>query len=358
MAPTAFGHSGLFGGGERYPLELARALARFGEVECELITFGAREQRSHDESGLRVRVLRSGARLRGHPAHPIAPALITALGGADVVHTHHLRSLPSRVAAVAARARRRRTVVTDHGLGGSDWCGLLPRLFDASLAVSAYSASLLKFPMAKSRVIYGGADPSRFAPDPGVERSGVLFVGRLTPHKGIDRLLRALPHGATLTIAGTGGHDGRGGADYPADLRRWAEGRGVRFTGPVDDEELSALYRRAAVVAVPSVHVTCYGGRVAVSELLGLTAIEAMASGAPVVASCVGGLPEVVDHGHTGYLVEPGDVENLRRRLQDLLGDPARAAAMGERGRQRVVERFTWEACASRCLTAYRELVG
>src|SRR5262245_31046536 len=157
--------------------------------------------------------------LGGHPARAVAPTLHRALGGADVVHVHHVRSTPSRTAAVAAGIRRTACVVTDHGLTGGDWFGLLPRLFDQCLAVSHYSAENAGLPRGKTRVIYGGADPRRFAPDGG-EREGALFVGRLTPHKGVDRLIRALPVGASLTIAGTPGHDPAPPArDYPAYLR-------------------------------------------------------------------------------------------------------------------------------------------
>src|SRR4051812_43404056 len=112
VAPTTFGADGLFGGGERYPLELARALAR--DVECELVSFGRRPNCRLDASGLRLRTLRPLAFLHGHPAHPIAPGLLAALAGADVIHTHHMRSTPSRLAVLAARARRQHTVVTDH----------------------------------------------------------------------------------------------------------------------------------------------------------------------------------------------------------------------------------------------------
>src|SRR5262249_52583245 len=153
-------------GGERYPLELARALAT--STECELISFGPRAMRYREPGGLRVRVLRAVAHLDGHPAHPLAPALPAALAGADVVHTHHLRSAPSRIAAVVARLRGQRLAVTDHGLAGGDWAGLLPRLFDCFLTVSAYSARQLHAPPAQTRVIYGGADPARFASDPSV----------------------------------------------------------------------------------------------------------------------------------------------------------------------------------------------
>jgi glycosyltransferase involved in cell wall biosynthesis len=206
-------------------------------------------------------------------------------------------------------------------------------------------------------VIYGGADPRRFAPGPGGDRDGVLFVGRLTPHKGVDRLIRALPAGASLRIAGSGGHDPRPPErGYPELLRRLAEGRDVTFLGPVPEVALPELYRRAAVLALPSQERTCYGREVRVSELLGLAALEAMASGTPVVASRIGGLAEVVVDGETGFLVAPGDQEALGDRLALLLSDRRLAARLGANARDLVVERFTWGACAQRCLDAYQEL--
>jgi alpha-maltose-1-phosphate synthase len=355
VAPSAFGPEGLYGGGERYPLELARAIA--AEVDCELVTFGARAGR-WQAGPLRVRVVRSPFRLRGHPAQPVAPLLPAALTGAEVVHGHHFRSLPTRVAALTARALGAATAVTDHGLPGRTWGGLVHRLFDRHLAVSRFSADLLGAPPARTRVVYGGADTGRFVPDPGADRDGVLFVGRLTPHKGIDRLLRALPAGAALRVAGSGGHDPRPPErDYPSLLRRLAQDRDVTFLGPVPDPALPDLYRRASVLAVPSVDRTCYGRPVPVSELLGLVALEAMSSGTPVVASRIGGLAEVVVDGETGFLVEPGDVAALADRLALLLADRRLAARLGANARDLVVQRFTWPACAARCLAAYQTLV-
>ena len=355
MAPTPFGAGGLLGGGERYPLELARALARSAAVE--LVTFGRHPGSVTDPSGLRISTLRPVAYGSGHPAHPLAPRLPLLLRGADIVHTHHTRSAPSRLAAVAGRLGGRRLVTTDHGLGGGGWLGMLPALFDRFLTVSRFSASVLGVPAAKTRVVYGGADPARFAPDPGLPRQGVLFVGRLTPHKGVDRLLRALPDGARLTVAGTAGHDPRQPArDYPQLLRGLARDWDVRFTGAVPDADLPALHRGAAVFVLPTVHTDCYGRRFAIAELLGLSVLEAMASGTPVVASRLDGLPEVVVDGETGFLVTPGDVDELRDRLAHLLGDRGLAERMGRRARELVLDRFTWEATAQRCLAAYAEL--
>ena len=356
VAPTPFGSAGIFGGGERFPLELARELAR--HVDCELITFGQAPRAWTDSSGLRFRILRSVTRVGGHPAHPLALGLGRALAEADVVHTHHLNSAPSRLAALHAYVRGIPRVVTDHGLGGGSWGGVLPRLFDRFLTVSAYSARQLGAPPARTRVVYGGADPVRFSPDPDLRRRGVLFVGRLTPHKGADRLIEALPEDAELRVVGSGGHDRRSPErEYPNLLRRLAARRSVKFLGAVTDQELPALYRGAQVLAVPSVHATCYGRLIAVSELLGLAAIEAMASGTPVVASRLGGLPEVVDDGVTGFLVEPGNVADLQGRLAEVLGDRVLAARLGRNARERAVEMFTWEACAKRCLAAYSDLV-
>lgn len=357
VAPTPFGSTGLFGGGERYPLELARALAP--EIDCKLVTFSRGAQRWREPNGLRVRVLPTRWWAGGHPAHPISLGLLDALRGADIVHTHHLHSAPSRIAAVAGRALGNATVVTDHGLQGSDWGGLLPRLFDRFLTVSQYSAQELGTPHERTKIIYGGVDTARFRPDPSAHRQGALFVGRITPHKGVDCLIEALPEAASLEIVGTWGHDPRPPESrYPTLLRDLAVDREVTFHGPASENDLPSLYQRAAVLVLPSVHRTCYGRWIRVSELLGLAVIEAMASGTPIICSRLGGLPEVVLDGVTGYLVEPGNVRELRERMSELLGDRERAARLGRNGRDLVLERFTWRKCAERCLDAYDKLLN
>ncbi|HEV7663631.1 MAG TPA: glycosyltransferase family 4 protein [Chloroflexota bacterium] len=356
IVPTPFGDGGLFGGGERYPLELARALA--GHVDTELITFGRRASADREPSGLLRRTLHATTWLGGHPAQPLAPALIRALltARADVIHTHHMRALPSRIAALVACLKPGRIplAVTDHGLQGSSWGGFLPRLFDLFLTVSAYSARELGAPASRTRVIYGGANPERYWPDLDEVRHGVLFVGRLTPHKGVDRLLAALPDGAHLRLVGSSGHDALPPErDYPALLRRLAADRDVDFVGTADDSDLPLLYRSAEVFVLPSVERTIYGRAVKVSELLGLAVLEAMASGTPVVASRVGGVSEIVQDGVTGFLVPPDDQSALHDRLALLLGDPALARRMGACAREVVLERFTWTYVAERCLAAY-----
>jgi glycosyltransferase involved in cell wall biosynthesis len=358
VAPTAFGDGGLFGGGERYPLELARALAR--EVPCRLVTFGSDARHVHEDDGLEIVVLPARAHAHGHPAHPRGGGLVRALRDADVVHAHQLYSRTTAIALWAARAAGRRRVITDHGLIGRrrrHRIGLVERF----LTVSRYSAQVLGAPPERTTPIFGGADPRRFSPDRDDKRRGVLFVGRITPHKGVDRLIRALPPGTELTVAGSTGHDPAWPErDYPRLLRQLAAsapGR-VTFAGPVADEDLPRLMRRHAIVALPSVAYTCYGRHVPVSELLGLSVIEAMASGTPVVCSRIGGVPEVVDDGRTGILAPPGDVDALRDGLATLLADHERRDALGRAARDMACERFTWTACAQRCLESYETLLG
>jgi len=353
-----FGEEGLFGGGERYPLELARAVAR--QVPCRLVTYGARAHRQQHPDGFELVVLRARRRAGGHPAHPMGAGLVRALGDADIVHAHQLHSRVTTLALHAAALRRQRRAVTDHGLTGAATTRRHRRV-DRFLTVSRYSADVLGAAPECTRVIYGGADTARFFPDRRDRRAGVAFVGRLTPHKGVDRLIRALPPGAELTVAGSGGHDAAPPESaYVDDLADLAAttGGSVTFAGRVSEDHLPLLLRRSAVLALPSVETTCYGRPVAISELLGLAVIEAMASGTPVVASRVGGVAEVVADGETGFLVPPGDVAALGDRLSTLLSDHRMREAMGRRARELVCDRFTWDACARRCIESYEALLA
>ena len=262
------------------------------------------------------------------------------------------------IGALSGRVSGARTTATDHGLEGGPWAPLADRLFDRYLTVSRYSAHMLDAAPDKVRVVFGGVDPQVFRPAPSATRDFLLFAGRLTPHKGVDVLLRALPSPARLLVVGSTGHDRQAPErDYPLLLRRLAEGRRITFLGPVADGELVRLMGEAAAVVMPSVEQTCYGRRHRISELLGLTALEAMACGTPVIASQVGGLPEVVEDGVTGLLFPPGDERRLREHVSMLLGDHRLMQRLGGAGRERVLERWTWRHCAVRCLAAYGELL-
>jgi starch synthase len=93
-------------------------------------------------------------------------------------------------------------------------------------------------------------------------------------------------------------------------------------------------------------------------EPLGIVNLEAMACGTAVVASAVGGIPEVVSNGETGLLVPPGDPVALAGALNTLIADPGRAAALGRAGRDRAVAEFGWQAVAAQTAQLYAELAG
>ena len=158
----------------------------------------------------------------------------------------------------------------------------------------------------------------------------VLFVGRLSAEKGILELVQAA-EGMKLTVAG----DGPLRAQVPGAL------------GFVPHHELPPLYERAAVVAVPSHR-----------EGFGVACAEAMAFARPVVASAVGGLLDLVVDGETGLQVPPRDVRALRDALERLLADADLRRRLGEAGRARVQERFSWPAVTDATIAAYEDARG
>jgi glycosyltransferase involved in cell wall biosynthesis len=158
----------------------------------------------------------------------------------------------------------------------------------------------------------------------------VLFVGRLSPEKGILDLVQAAD-GIPLTVAGDG------------PLRDRVPGA----LGFVPHHALSPLYERAAVVAVPSHR-----------EGFGVACAEAMAHARPVVASAVGGLLDLVVDGETGVLVPPRDVPALRGALEGLLADPSLRRRLGEAGRARVQEHFSWPAVTDETIAAYEDALA
>jgi glycosyltransferase involved in cell wall biosynthesis len=154
----------------------------------------------------------------------------------------------------------------------------------------------------------------------------ILYAGRLSPEKGVLDLVEAA-RGLNLVVAGDG------------PLRA----RVPQARGFVPHGELQGLYARAAVVACPSLR-----------EGFGVACLEAMAHGRPVVATPVGGLRDLVVDGETGIVVPPRDVKALREALQRLLADRELRARLGEAGRERARQRFSWDAVTDATVAAYR----
>lgn len=349
LVPALFGANGVVGGAERYTLELARHMAE--RVPTRLVTFGARaEQRK--VGALEVRVLSDGWHVRGQWNNPWSMAVLGEISKADVVHCHQQHILMSSIAAAACRLSGRRVFATELGGGGWDISAYASTdsWFHGHLHISEYSRQVFGHAgRANACVILGGVDAEKFSPDPSVPRGhAALFVGRLLPHKGVVDLIDALPAGMALDLVGP-----RNDTGYIEALKTQMKGKAVAFHHDYDDRMLIDAYRRALCLVLPSVYRTRDGSETKIPELLGQTLLEAMACATPVICTRVASLPEIVEEGKTGFIVEPGDHRALADRLQWLADHPAEAAAMGAAGRRAVLERFQWTQVVQRCLDAY-----
>jgi glycosyltransferase involved in cell wall biosynthesis len=349
IVPALFGPSGIVGGAERYAFELARHMA--DRVPTRLVSFGSTGARTR-EGNLDIRVIGGAWHVRGQQTNPFTLASIPEILHADVVHCHQHHILMSSAAAAVCRLTGRRVFATDLGGGGWDVSAYVStdRWFHGHLHISEYSRRISRHErMARARVILGGVDSAKFSPDPAIARTTrVLFVGRLLPHKGIGPLISALPDALALDVVGPLNTTGA-----VESLKAQAVGKHVVFHHSVSDAALVDTYRRALCLVLPSVYDTADGQHTDVPELLGQTLLEAMACGTPVICTRVASMPEIVDDGVNGFVVEPGDQDMLRTRLLWLAAHPSEAAAMGAAGRKTVLDRFQWPQVVARCLEAY-----
>jgi glycosyltransferase involved in cell wall biosynthesis len=225
----------------------------------------------------------------------------------------------------------------------------LDRVFTSSAASARDLERDFRVPAGRLRMVANGVDTELYRPEPGVTREAheILCVGRASdPNKGVRTLVEALallPPPARLVLVDDDA------AENPA--RRLAAELGcadrLRIAGRVPTAELLALYRRAALVAVPSRH-----------EGFGLPAAEAMACGTPVVAAAVGALPELVRTAGGGVLVEPGSPQALAKGIAQLLEQPAARQRLGASGRRGVEAAYAWPRVAAATAAVYAELLA
>ena len=278
--------------------------------------------------------------MTAHSLEPLRPWKAEQLAGGYAVS-----SWAERTAIEAADA----VIAVSHGMR-ADILGCYPSLDPARIHVvhNGIDTELYRPTAETAALIEHGVDP---------DRPYVLFVGRITRQKGVPHLLRAaraIDPSAQLVLCA-------GAPDTPAidqefralvdELRRTRDAV-LWIPEMLPRPEVVQLLSHAAVFVCPSIY-----------EPLGIVNLEAMACAAPVVASAVGGIPEVVDDGVTGRLVgydekDPAAFERgLAEAIDSVMADPAGAARMGEAGRERAVREFGWDAIARRTLAVYEQIL-
>jgi starch synthase len=312
--------------------------------------------------------------------------IAAAIGAADVLHSHTWYA--NLAGVLGGRLHGIPHVLTAHSLepqrpwkaeqlgGGyriSSWAER--QAYETANAIVAVSygmrADVLDaYPFvdpARVHVIHNGIDTALYAPAPGdaaLLRNGVdpdrpyaIFVGRITRQKGLAHLLRAAADfdpAIQLVLCAGAPDTPEIAAEIEAAVARLAAQRSgvVWIKDMLPRDELAQLLTHATVFVCPSVY-----------EPLGIVNLEAMACETAVVASAVGGIPEVVADGLTGTLVPFHAVSTdefeagVAEAVNGLCADPVRAAAMGLAGRERAVREFGWDAIAHRTVELYQSLV-
>jgi glycosyltransferase involved in cell wall biosynthesis len=354
------------GGQERVALDLSRTFRAGGH---HVLAFSLEPMQEGDlggefrAAGVETRTVRQGP--GADPTLVVRLAAQFTRERVDVVHTHNPPALI--YGAPAAKLARAVVVHTKHGENLEVHARrvvlrrLMARFADAFVAVSpmteAAARSSRDVHARKLRTIPNGIDVARFGPDEGARRAVrrelgipdgawvIGTVGRLASEKNHVLLVRALAGAlddrTRLVIVGDGAEAGAiARAADEAGATPWLHLTGARADVP-------RLLRAFDVFALPST-----------SEGLPLVILEAMATGLPVVASAVGGLPDVIADGDTGLLIPTGDAAALRGRLLGLASDRERARRLGARAREAALSAHSLERMSADYLRLYEELLS
>ena len=236
---------------------------------------------------------------------------------------------------------------------------VLGRPHDSYIAVSHWMGRTLAargIEPGRIQVIHCGGDPERFRPDlrqpdllrTAPERRTVLFPGRATLVKGAEVLARAIPQvlerfpDAEFYFTGGAAGDFHRLAALPAE-----SAARIHFLGYLPYDDLPRVFASADLVIAPTYY-----------EDFPIRILESLASGVPVVASDVGGIPEVVVPGRTGSLVSPGNPTALAKAISELLADDETRLRLGRGGRKTILDDFSWQKAGARTLELYRELAA
>ncbi|MEE9593738.1 MAG: glycosyltransferase family 4 protein [Thermoplasmata archaeon] len=357
------------GGVESHVMDISQELQRRGHDLTVVTSSEDGDAREEWIQGLRIVRSRSYVTLF---RSPLTLAMARDIRGleADLYHAHTPSPLPAYFTARASEATGIPLLITYHcdseiqGPWGPVVLGLYYRTLGAYTmdraagvitTTQTYAATSRAVWDQGTMIIPNPVDTQRFHPDvsPGQVRARhgipedeplVLFVGRLVPHKGTEYLLRAMSElPAHLLIVGTGPREPllRKMANLPALRDR------IHFAGRVSDQELPQYYAACDLSVLPSTSRL---------EAFGIAALEAMASGKPVIVSDVPGVREVIDEGQEGLQADPIDSEDIAAKIRTLLEDPDLRKRMGRRAREKVERHFSLASVVDRLEALYRRI--
>jgi spore coat protein SA len=315
--------------------------------------------------------------LRGLWHYEGARRVLAAIGP-DIVH-HHSR--PAGLWLSKGGAPKAKNVISLHSMeygwafGYAGWdrrvfnwgFDAATRVLGVSNFIRAHAEERYPRIRSKSRTVYNGVDGSLFRPEgePAFAKATagkpddypILYVGRVEERKGVHVLVDAFEQmiskqrpNARLRIVGPHSYwDAKPSTYYQALVDRCKNNPRIELLGPTyDDQALAAIYRESACTVVPSVF----------PEALGLTALEAQASGVPVVVSNAGGLPETVSAGKSGLVFDNGNANQLAEAVLSIIGNPDRRRSMGAAAREWVMATFSWDVIASELERTYVEAMA
>lgn len=389
----------IYGGAGIHVQFLTRELQAHCKVDVRC--FGEQNSSGETLSALGLKARPAGLEQASPKAHKILDPLdinlqmAATLQNIDVVHCHTWYTHFAGV--LASKLHEVPLVLTTHSLephrpwkheqlgkGGYGMsCWIERTAYQAADGIIAVSQQMKKDVVElygvdpnKVRVIYNGIDPEFYQPTPDlsvVQKRGIdparpyiLFVGRITRQKGIAQLLGAIPHlDPNLQVVLCAGAPDT--PEIAAEMQAKIQGLQSKRPGVIwisemmDHKELRTLYTHALSFVTPSLY-----------EPFGIINLEAMSCGIPVVGSAVGGIPEIIVEGETGYLVplkaksatdfEPADPNAFQHALAEglnrLARDPAKAKIMGVAARKRAVEVFSWTAIAKQTFEFYQQLIN
>lgn len=291
-SPTWFSPSSVVGGGERWVDNVMLALTAGAPwVEQAMVAIGKKPELSIRGRSL-VRVL-ANERQSQAPMDAISSRLWSEFESFDVIHVHQSLTDFGAYACSVAASLGKTLIATDLGGGTNPVMtqgGL--RLADGVVSISEYAHRMAGAAVrGRSIVLIGPVDTEAFTPAASRPRvPAAICVSRIMPHKGIDRIIRALPYGLKLRVVGRVYH-----AEYRELLGKLAAGKDVEFIHTATDEDLLGLYQNSTLFLQGSCMEDVYGNVQPKTELMGLTTLEAMSCGLPAIVSADGGsLPELV----------------------------------------------------------------